>query len=50
MERITEWRQITVRRIGILRLRWEDDVREDLGRIKIRNKSEMAIDRQYRNL
>ena len=23
-----------------------EDIREDLGRIKIRNKSEMAIDRQ----
>jgi predicted component of type VI protein secretion system len=38
-----------VRRIGRLRLRWEDDIRKDVGRNKIRNKSEMAIDRQALN-
>jgi len=27
-------------------MKWVDDVREDLGRNKIRDKSEMAIDRQ----
>ena len=43
---ITEWRPIAVRRIGRLGLRLEDDVREDLGRMKIQNWSKMAMDRE----
>jgi hypothetical protein len=31
MTSVTEWRAITVRRIGRKRLRWAGDVREDLG-------------------
>ena len=46
MERITWWRWIAVKRIGRSRLKWKNDIREDLGRIKIRNKLKMAIDRQ----
>jgi hypothetical protein len=46
VKRITEWRPIAVRRIGRPRLRWEDDVRVDLGKMKIRNWSEMAMDRE----
>lgn len=42
----TEWRPIAVGWIGRLRLRLEDDVREDLGRTKIRNWSKMATDRE----
>ena len=30
-------------------MKWDDDVREDLGRNKIRNKTEMATDRQAWN-
>jgi len=30
---ITEWRPILVRSIGRPRLRWEDDVRENVGKI-----------------
>ena len=30
-------------------MKWDDDVSEDLGRNKIRNNSEMAIDRQTWN-
>jgi hypothetical protein len=48
VERITEWRPIAVRRIGRQRLRWEGDVREDLGRMKIRNWSKMAMGREKR--
>jgi hypothetical protein len=36
VERITDWKPITVR-IGRLRLRWEGDVSEDLGKTKIQN-------------
>jgi hypothetical protein len=43
---ITEWRPIAVRGIGRLRLRLEDDVREDLGRMKIQNWSKMPMDRE----
>jgi hypothetical protein len=43
---ISEWRPIAVRRIGRLRLSLEDDVREDLGRLKIQNWSKMAMDRE----
>ena len=46
VKRITEWRPFAVRRIGRLRLRWEDDVRENLGRMKIQNWSKRAIDRE----
>jgi hypothetical protein len=36
VERITDWRPITVR-IGRLRLGWEGDVSEDLVKPKIQN-------------
>jgi hypothetical protein len=49
MKGITEWKGIVVRRIGRPRLRWEDDDREELRRMKIWNMSEMAIDRQAWN-
>jgi len=35
MKRITVWRPDAVRRIGRPKLRWENDVREDLGEMKI---------------
>ena len=44
MKRITEWGPIVGRRIVSPRLRWEDDVKEDLGRMKIHNWSTMAMD------
>jgi len=45
VKRITEWRTNAVRRIGTPRLRWEDDIREDLGKMKVHNWSKMAMDR-----
>jgi len=41
VKRITVWRLVTVRRIGRQKLRWEDDVSEDLGKMKIWNWSKM---------
>ena len=43
---MTEWRPIAVRRIGRPRLRWEGDVREDMGKMKIQNGSKMAMKRE----
>jgi len=40
----SEWRPIVVARIGRLSLRWEVDVREDLGLMKIQNWNKMAMD------
>jgi hypothetical protein len=44
--RVTEWRTTAVRRIGRTKLRWNDDVREDLGKTNIQNCSKMAMDRE----
>jgi len=41
VKRITVWRPDAVRRIGRLKLRWKDDVREDLGKMKIWNWSKI---------
>jgi hypothetical protein len=46
VKRLTKWRPIAVRRIGRLRLRWKDDVRVDLGKMKIQNWSKMTMDRE----
>ena len=46
VKRVTEWRPIAVRRIGRPRLRWEDDVRAGLEKMKIQNWSKMAVDRE----
>jgi hypothetical protein len=40
------WRVIAVGRIGRPRLRWEGDVREDGGRMRIQNWSEMTMGRE----
>jgi len=37
-----EWRPTAGRKIDRQRLSWEDDVRADLGRMKIQNWSKMA--------
>jgi hypothetical protein len=37
VKRMTDCRTIAVRRNGRPRLRWEDDVRADLGKMKIQN-------------
>jgi len=34
---IGEWRPIVVRRISRQRLRWEGDIKEDLGKMEILN-------------
>ena len=39
---MTEWRPTAGRKIDRQRLRWEDDVRADLGRMKIQDWSKMA--------
>jgi hypothetical protein len=44
VKRITEWRPATVGRIGRSGLKWEEEVREDLRKIKIQNWSKMAMD------
>ena len=41
VERITDWRQIAVRRIGGQRLRRKGDVREEMGKTKIQDWSRM---------
>ena len=46
VNRRTEWRTIAIRRIGRQGSRWEEDVREVLGKMKIQNWSKMAIDRE----
>ena len=43
-----KWRQIPVRLIGKRRIRWEVDG-ADLGKMKIRNRSKMPIDREVWN-
>jgi hypothetical protein len=48
VKRRTEWRTIAVRRIGTPRLRWEDDIREDLGKMKVQNWSKMAMEKDAR--
>jgi hypothetical protein len=45
VKRITGWRTITVRKIGRQGSRWEDDIIADLGKMKIRNWSRMAMDK-----
>ena len=45
VRRMTEWRQIARRKIGRQRIRWEDDVRADLGEMKVQNWSKMAMER-----
>jgi hypothetical protein len=44
MTSVTEWRAITVRRIGRRSLRWAGDVREDLGKMKIQISSTLAME------
>ena len=46
VKRIAEWRPNIVRRIGRPRLRWEDNVREVLGKTEAENRSKMAMDRE----
>jgi hypothetical protein len=46
VKRITQCKPTAVRRTGRLRLRVEDDVREDMGSMKIQNWSKMDSDRE----
>jgi hypothetical protein len=50
VNRITEWRIISVRRIGRPTLRGEDDVREDVGRMRTENWSKLAWEKHGREL
>jgi hypothetical protein len=43
---LAEWRPIALSRIGRPRLRWEDDVREFLGKMKTQYWSKMAMGRE----
>lgn len=45
VNRITRRRPTAVRKIGRLRLGWEDDVREDMGKMKTQNWCKMTMDR-----
>jgi hypothetical protein len=45
VKRIADWRTVAVRRIGTPKLRWENYIREDLGKMKVQNWSKMAMDR-----
>jgi hypothetical protein len=44
VKRKTEWRPFAVR-TGTLMLRWEDDGRADLGKMKIQNWNKVAMDK-----
>jgi hypothetical protein len=48
VKRITDWRPDEVSSIGRERLRWEGDVRVDLGKIKIQIWLMMSVDRVAR--
>jgi len=43
VKRMKIWRLIAVGRFGGPKLRWEGDVREDVGRIRIRNFTEITM-------
>jgi hypothetical protein len=45
-QRVKNSKQIAVRRVGRPRLRWEDDVRVDMGKMKIQDWRMMAVDRE----
>jgi hypothetical protein len=45
-EGITEWRQTAVSATDRTELRWEYDVREGLGKMRIQNWSKMAMDKK----
>jgi hypothetical protein len=46
VKRITKWRPDAVRRIGRPRMRWEVEVRENLGKIKILNWGKISMERE----
>jgi hypothetical protein len=46
VKRITEWRAISVRRMGGQRERWEGEVRADVGKSNSQNCSKMAMDKE----
>jgi hypothetical protein len=43
---ITQWRRIAVRRIGRPSLKWEDNFRADVGKMKIQNWSKVSMDKE----
>jgi hypothetical protein len=46
---LTEWQPVAVRRSGRPSLRWEGDVRVDLGEMNIQNWCKVAMDREAWN-
>jgi hypothetical protein len=47
--RILEWKPMRIRPLGRPRLRWLDDVCDDLKVLKVRNWKELAMDRKTWN-
>ena len=45
VKKVTEWETCSSRPVGITRLRWLDQVEEDLKKIKVRNWREKCKDR-----
>jgi len=43
---LQEWQPVALRRIGRPSVRWEGDVRADLGKMKIQNWCKMAMVRE----
>jgi hypothetical protein len=48
-KRILEWKPMSSRRLGRPRLRWLDDVCDDLKVVKVKNWKELAVDRKAWN-
>jgi hypothetical protein len=49
VKKLTEWEPGAVRPVGRPRLRWLDQVEEDLMRMKVRNRREKCKDRRLWN-
>ena len=47
VKRIREWRTTAAGKIGRPRLRWQEEFREDLGKIKIQNWTKTAMGREW---
>jgi hypothetical protein len=45
VKKITNWKPIAPRHIGRSKLRWEEDVRNDLKAMKVQNWKKLAQDR-----
>jgi hypothetical protein len=50
VKKLTEWEPCSSRALGRPRLRWIDQVEEDLKKMKVRNKREKCKDRRLWNV